>query len=101
MMIKEATAILEAAKKRKIAFCKRHSLPIPAFDKAEDFYIDDNVPCPECRSTKGYMAKGTYIQHYSASGTPIGYVLGYPKTKTVTCRDCGARISRKQLWKED
>lgn len=101
MQMKEAYAILEAAKKRKIALCERRGLPIPAFDKAEDFYIDNNAPCPKCGSTKGYMADGTYTQYYSASGTPTGYILGYPNTETVTCLYCGARISGKKLWGED
>jgi ssDNA-binding Zn-finger/Zn-ribbon topoisomerase 1 len=101
MQMLEAYATLEAAKARKIAFCKRRGLPVPAFDKAEDFIIDDNAPCPKCGSTKGYMAEGTYTQLYSASGTPDGYILGYPKIKTVTCIYCGARIRSKKLWGED
>lgn len=101
MTMEEAYAILEVAKKRKIEFCKKHGLPIPAFDKAEDFCIDDKIPCPKCGATKGYTAQGTYTQHYDAAGNPDGYILGYPNAKTVTCIYCGARISRKRLWKED
>ena len=101
MEMAEAYAVLEAAKARKIAFCKRRGLPIPAFDKAEDFCIDEKAPCPKCGSTKGYMADGTYTQYYSASGTPAGYILGYPNNNTVTCIYCGANIRSKKLWWED
>ncbi len=34
-----AAAILEEAKRRKIAYCEENGLPAPAFDKVEDFLI--------------------------------------------------------------
>lgn len=101
MQVQEAYALLEAAKKRKIDFCKRRGLPIPAFDKAEDFFTDYVARCPKCGSTKGYMADGTYTQYYTASGTHDGYLLGSPNTETVVCVNCGAGISRKNLWGEE
>ena len=101
MQMHEAYAFLEAAKKRTIDYCNRRGLPIPAFDKAEDFFTDYVARCPKCRSTKGYMAEGSYTQYYTASGTPDGYILGSPNTEAVVCANCGTSISRKNLWGED
>lgn len=39
MTEKDATAILEEAKRRKVAYCEENGQPVPAFDKAEDFLI--------------------------------------------------------------
>lgn len=39
MTEKDAAAILEEAKRRKVAYCEENGQPVPAFDKAEDFLI--------------------------------------------------------------
>ena len=47
MTEKDAAAILEEAKRRKVAYCEKNGQPVPAFDKAEDFLIRT----PQERST--------------------------------------------------
>lgn len=35
----ESRRFMEALKRKKIAFCEEHGLPVPAFDKEEDFFV--------------------------------------------------------------
>ncbi len=90
-------AFLKAAEKRKIAFCKKYGLPIPAFDKVEDFFIDYRVPCPVCGSKDGYAATGTFTHFYEADGTPMGYELG-SEGMSVKCVKCNANFQREKLF---
>lgn len=36
----ECRLFLDAIRKRKTEYCERHGLPVPAFDKVEDFYLE-------------------------------------------------------------
>lgn len=36
----EYKLFLDAIRKRKTEYCERHGLPVPAFDKVEDFYLE-------------------------------------------------------------
>lgn len=35
----ESMRFLETLKRKKIEFCKEYGLPVPAFDKEEDFFV--------------------------------------------------------------
>lgn len=38
----EYRLFLDALRKRKTEYCENHGLPVPAFDKEEDFYIEED-----------------------------------------------------------
>lgn len=58
----ESQRFLEALKRKKVEFCYEYGLPLPVFDKEEDFYISTDMiawaqgegkpdmlaPCPFC-----------------------------------------------------
>ena len=39
----ESLRFLEALKRKKIEFCKEYGLPVPAFDKEEDFFVTSEM----------------------------------------------------------
>lgn len=78
--VEESRRFLDALKQKKIDFCKQYGLPIPAFDKEEDFFVTTELidwaqgkepeeylkPCPFCggeakRGSESMWGEGQYI----------------------------------------
>ncbi len=100
-MIDKEVSLLKNLKSAKIAFCKKNGLPIPAFDEVEDFFPDERIPCPNCGSKDGYIAKGVFTHLYNADGRSNEYTINIKsESKAVKCVRCNMRFSRERLWKK-
>ena len=81
-----ANIILETAKRKKIEYCETNGLPIPNFDKEEDFIITPSRP----------MAVWNQLWQCSNCGTT--YEFGCYSRLPDTCPECKAIMTNGEWY---
>ena len=89
--IEESRKFLEKTKEIKIAFCEKWGLPIPAFDKEEDYFLPEE--CPICMTKEVALAERLAYWMYIPNSTNMGRALW--ELNANYCPRCGRKIKRE------